>query len=71
MSCYLRHMGSVFDVLGLENDKVNRKRIDKVIRKTLNLESLSCSEVWKAIRALGEKERENLPKRVAEVILTQ
>ncbi len=64
MSCYLRHMSSIFDAAGLENDKVNRKRIDKAVRKTLDLEAVTCSEVWKAIKALGDEERGSLPKRV-------
>lgn len=67
MTCYQRHLGSLFDSLGLEYDKGNRERVDAAIRGLLRLdETAHCPEVWASIKALSPEQREALPARVAD-----
>lgn len=69
MTCYQRHIGSLFDTLGLDYDKGNRKRVDAAIREILGLgPSATCPEVWSGIKALSGDEREALSARVAELL---
>ena len=69
MSCYLRNMHSLFEALGLEYDKPNRKRVDRAIRETIEAPAeWHCPEVWAAIKALPPGERDELPSRVAEAL---
>ena len=69
MTCYQRHLGSLFESLGLEYDKANRARVDAAIREVLGVaEGAHCPEVWSAIKALTPAERDDLPSRVAEVL---
>ena len=39
MTCYQRHLGSLFDELGLEYDKDNRARVDGALRRSVTFGS--------------------------------
>ncbi len=61
MTCYLRQMHWLFDALDLDDDKPNRQRVDVAIRAELEMpESAKCPEVWAAIKALPDAQREAL-----------
>ena len=67
MSCYLRQMHSLFDTIGLEYDKPNRKRVDAAIREILGTPAEAhCPEVWAAIKSLPQYDRDALPAGGAE-----
>jgi hypothetical protein len=69
MSCYLRSMHWLFEALDLEYEKFNRKRVDAAIREILGLPAeVHCPEIWSAIKALPEGERNDLVPRVAELL---
>ncbi len=69
MSCYLRQMHPLFESLGLEYDKPNRRRVDDAIRTIIEAPvDAHCPEVWTAIEEMDDAEREELPARVAEVL---
>jgi len=59
MSCYTRHLTDVFETLGVENSKDNRKTMDKAMRKILKRDK-PCSEVWKQLKnILADEEKKN------------
>jgi hypothetical protein len=72
MSCYTRHLSDFFEALGLENNKNNRKAMDKSIRKILKIDK-PCLEVWKQLKTVladVKKRREfvvKLKKELAKV----
>ncbi len=69
MTCYQRHLGWLFDSLGLEYDKANRVRVDAAIREVMGVpEDARCAEVWSSIKSLSLAERDDLPARVADVL---
>lgn len=69
MTCYQRHLGSLFESLDLEYDKANRARVDAALRKVLGVaEGAHCPEVWSAIKVLSTAERADLPARVADAL---
>ena len=51
MSCYTRHLSDIFEKLGVENSKDNRKIMDKSIRKILKTDK-PCPEVWKQLKLI-------------------
>lgn len=65
MSCYVRHLTDVFETLSLENDKDNRKAIDKAIRKILRMDE-PCPQVWKELKTIlaDKKKKEDLVKKL-------
>ena len=57
MTCYMRHLGDVFEALGLENDKPTRDRVDRAIRDALDVpDGARCPEVWSAVKAVPRDE---------------
>ena len=69
MTCYQRHLGSLFDELGLEYDKDNRARVDRALRELLELgEEVHCPEVWASLKAHSPDERAALPARLAGLL---
>ena len=69
MTCYQRHLGSLFDELGLEYDKDNRARVDGALRELLELgEEAHCPELWASLKALSPDERAALPARLAGLL---
>lgn len=64
MSCYTRHLSDVFEALGVENNKDNRKIVDKSIRKILKTDK-PCPEVWKQLKGIladGTKKKDLVSK---------
>lgn len=53
MTCYMRHLQGVFDLLGLENDATGRRRLDTAIRETFGFgDEAHCPEIWATIKPL-------------------
>ncbi len=50
MTCYFRHMSRVFDDLGVEITKENKKGIDRVIHELVGVEYKNCSDAWRAVK---------------------
>ena len=50
MSCYFRHMKDIFEQLGIEVTKANKKQLDKIIHGLVDVEYKNCSPTWKAIK---------------------
>jgi len=58
VTCYMRHMGWLFDALALDNDRDNRRRVDAAIRTALKIgPDAHCPEVWAAIKSMPEADR--------------
>jgi hypothetical protein len=69
MTCYQRHLGWLFDSLGLDYDKANRVRVDAAIREVLGIaDDARCPDVWESIKALSPDERDRLPARLSDVL---
>ena len=69
MTCYQRHLGSLFESLDLEYSNDNRARVDAALRELFGLgEEAHCPEVWASIKALSPDERAALPVRVADLL---
>lgn len=50
MSCYFRHMKDVLDEAGIEVNKENKKDIDRIIHKMMDMEYKNCSPTWKEVK---------------------
>jgi hypothetical protein len=54
----MRHMGWMFDALDLENDAGNRHRLDRAIRRALEMTAdAPCADVWTYLKAMSDEER--------------
>lgn len=67
MTCYQRHMGWLFDEIGLPYEKQERKLVDGALRELLGVSAeLRCPAVGAAIKALDDEQRAALPAQVAQ-----
>lgn len=61
MTCYMQHMGWLFEALDLPNDSVQRARLDRALHVSLELpDEAGCPEVWAAIKDLSDERRTEL-----------
>jgi hypothetical protein len=51
MTCYFRHMQGIFDDIGIEITKENKKEVDRVIHQILGVAYEDCPSAWRAIKA--------------------
>ena len=65
MSCYIRHLTDVFEALKMENNRDNRKTMDKAIRGILKTDKPS-PEVWKRLKTIlaDRKKKEDLVRKL-------
>ncbi len=50
MSCYFRHMQDVFEDLGITVTSENKKQMDAVLHRLVDVAYKDCSPTWKAIK---------------------
>ena len=50
MSCYFRHMKDVLAEAGVEVTKENKKEIDGIIHRLVEVEYKNFSPTWKAVK---------------------
>jgi len=47
MTCYFRHMKTIFEKARITVTKENKRSIDKAIHSIVGVEYKNCSETWK------------------------
>ena len=59
MSCYFRHMKDVFEEIGIEITKENKKDIDRAIHKIAGIEYKDCPSTWRTLKTdfLGDERK--------------
>jgi ribosomal protein L17 len=56
MSCYFRHLGDIFAQAGIQVTKENKKELDQVLHRLVDVEYKNCSQAWRAIKGLKADE---------------
>ena len=65
MSCYFRHLQDIFAEAGVKVTPGNKKDIDRVIHRIVNVSYKNCPATWKEIKtgtADAEKRKEFVQK---------
>ena len=50
MTCYFRHINRVFEEIGIEITKENKREIDQVIHKMVGVDYKDCSNAWREVK---------------------
>ena len=50
MTCYFRHLKTIFEKAGVNVTKANKREIDKVIHGIVGVEYKNCSATWKEVK---------------------
>lgn len=70
MTCYFRNsrMTELFEELGIDVTKENRKPIDEALHDYLSVEYKNCAATWKMIRKRLEEDGEGFKERLRAVL---
>jgi hypothetical protein len=50
LTCYFRHLGTVFSKAGISVTPQNKKQLDIVIRKLVGTEDQNCPSTWREVK---------------------
>ena len=50
MTCYFRHLKTIFEKTGTTITKENKQDIDRVIHSIVGVEYKNCSATWKEVK---------------------
>ena len=59
MTCYFRHLKTVFEKAGLTITKDNKGKIDQAIHQIVGIEYKNCSATWKEVKKKIAENEEN------------
>jgi len=50
MTCYFRHLKTIFEKTGITITKENKQDVDRVIHSIVGVEYKNCSATWKEVK---------------------
>ena len=50
LTCYFRHLNSIFDEAGIRITKENKREIDQIIHSIVGVEYKNCSATWREVK---------------------
>ncbi|WP_455276184.1 hypothetical protein [[Eubacterium] cellulosolvens] len=69
MTCYFRHMKPIFNKIGLEITKENKKEIDRAIHDIVGVEYKNCSATWREVKKRISEDEESFTLELKESVL--
>lgn len=59
MTCYFRHLKTVFEKTGIIITKENKQDVDRAIHSIVGVEYKNCPETWKEVKKRIAEDEEN------------
>ena len=59
MTCYFRHLKTIFEKTGVTITKQKRQDIDRAIHSIVGVEYKNCSATWKEVKKRIAEDEEN------------
>lgn len=56
MSCYFRHMGSVFKAAGIEVTPDNKQEVDRAVHRIAGVPYKDCPRAWSKVKEMIKEE---------------
>ena len=50
MSCYFRHLNSIFNEAGIKVTSANRRQVDQAIHQIVEIDYKDCPAAWKKLK---------------------
>jgi hypothetical protein len=50
MSCYFRHLNDIFNGAGIEVTSANRRQVDQLIHRLVEVDYKDCPAAWKRLK---------------------
>jgi len=59
MTCYFRHLKTIFEKTGITITKENRQDVDRVIHSIVGVDYKNCSATWKEVKKRMAEDEES------------
>ena len=59
MTCYFRHLKTIFEKAGITLTQENKQNIDKTIHSIVGVEYKNCPATWKEVKKRITEDEEN------------
>ena len=59
MTCYFRHLKTIFEKTGITITKENKKDVDRIIHSIVGIEYKNCPATWKEVKKRIAEDEEN------------
>ena len=66
MTCYFRHLKSIFEKTGITITKENKRDIDKTIHEIVGVDYKNCPATWKEVKKRLAEDEENFVKQLKQ-----
>jgi ATP-dependent Zn protease len=66
VTCYFRHLQSVFKKAEIEVTEENKRDIDKIVHRIVHVEYKNCSATWKKVKKLIAEDEDNFVAKLKE-----
>ena len=64
MTCYFRHLRSTFEKTGITITKENKRDVDRIIHKIVEIDYKNCSATWKEVKKRIAEDEESFVKQL-------
>lgn len=64
MTCYFRHLKTIFEKTGITVTKENRQDIDRIIHNIVGVDYKNCPAAWKEVKKAITDDEENFVKQL-------
>ena len=59
MTCYFRHLKTIFEKTGITITKENKQDVDRVIHSIVGVDYKNCSATWKEVKKRMAEDEES------------
>ncbi len=64
MTCYFRHLKTIFEKAGITVTKENKQDIDRIIHNIVGIDYKNCPATWKEVKKAIAEDEENFLKQL-------
>jgi len=64
MTCYFRHLKTIFEKTDITVTKENKQDVDRIIHKIVGIDYKNCPATWKKVKKAIAEDEENFVKRL-------
>jgi len=64
MTCYFRHLKSIFEKTGITITKENKRDVDRIIHNIVGVNYKNCPATWKEVKKRIAEDEENFVKQL-------
>ena len=64
MTCYFRHLKTIFEKTGITITKENKGDVDRIIHEIVGVDYKNCPATWKEVKRRLAEDEENFVKQL-------